>query len=65
MKLCPKCSPRDARAALCDFCKHFEHETREEYYGEGDCVHPKHPGPRDLDESCEDFHCGMADGGKR
>ena len=63
MKLCPKCSPRDSRAAICDFCKHyrFNGDAEGTYVGDGRCEHPDHPAPREPDEMCEDFHCSMAE----
>ena len=65
MRLCGKgCKP------LCDFCIHYAFNGEPHvgldgsvalvYVGKGECKHPDHPGRREPEEYCEDFHCMRA-----
>ncbi len=64
MTLCPDCSPRDARAAICDFCKHYNFNGDKDgcYVGKGECTHPAHRGPREPVDACRYFYCTHAGG---
>jgi len=48
---------------ICDFCIHYAFNgldgNNSIYTGDGRCLHPEHPGPRDPSDGCPDFECSI------